>query len=565
MEKLRGAMVEAGCADGVIDTILRQYGCDAAGRVAVELATVSCAADWAIEPRTERKCEDGSCGLVRESEHAEPMPEQRAMLECLWDADRQRGWDGLHEAEDVRAEIHRRLSNYARVGEQSQWWMMEWSEMTVVYVAAITGLELGKLKKLMRKMRQATDEWWRKMWSEWRAIDYGVDVWNKTERLGVMLEGWAAAREMLGDDYRSGSGRRMPSASEMRNRTWVSVGAQLRGWMTDDAKARLRAAVLVRADGSAKLHQLTQAGVRLDQRTEELRVQPEDEELAELRELRSWDVAGAAKRLAKEVMADDEVAEADREAALRWRQESEKRQAAHPRKGAKRLHCRIANQAAESRRLAPRVRDQKKSAVEYAEAEEETDSDGSSGDDGSGSDYDGGTAGAPVGSRRVTRAMVRDSVVVPSDSGSDGEMALAAGGEGESMEVSDAESDEPVRVPIRAGGGGGGAARAAARRRNGQRRSVAGGGGNGTRRKESARVQRQKMLRRLDESDSDSSGSGDVAAKGEEGTEGAVAAKTERERRRQRRERAKNAESADGSDSGRSYPPHRKCSKRRQR
>ena len=89
---------------------------------------------------------------------------------------------------------------------------------------------------------------------------------NKTERLGVMLEGWAAAREMLGDDYRSGSGRRMPSASEMRNRTWVSVGAQLRGWMTDDAKARLRAAVLVRADGSAKLHQLTQAGGRLDRR-----------------------------------------------------------------------------------------------------------------------------------------------------------------------------------------------------------------------------------------------------------------------------------------------------------
>ena len=96
--------MEAGCADGVIDTILRQYGCDAAGRVAVELATVSCAADWAIEPRTERKGEDESCGLVRESEHAEPMPERRAMLECLWDADRQRGWDGLHEAEDVRAD-----------------------------------------------------------------------------------------------------------------------------------------------------------------------------------------------------------------------------------------------------------------------------------------------------------------------------------------------------------------------------------------------------------------------------------------------------------------------------
>ena len=151
----------------------------------------------------------------------------------------QRGWDGLHEADDVRAELHRRLSNYARIGEQSQWWMMEWSETTVVYVAALTGLEAGKLKKLLRKMRQVTDEWWRKMWSEWRAVGYGVDVLNKTERLGVMLEGWAAAREMLGEDYRSSSGRRMPSASDMRNRTWVSVGAQLRGWMTNEAKERL--------------------------------------------------------------------------------------------------------------------------------------------------------------------------------------------------------------------------------------------------------------------------------------------------------------------------------------
>ena len=53
------------------------------------------------------------------------------------------------------------------------------------------------MKRTMRKLRKATDEWWRHTWQEWRASGLGVDAINRGERKAVILEGWNAMRTLF--------------------------------------------------------------------------------------------------------------------------------------------------------------------------------------------------------------------------------------------------------------------------------------------------------------------------------------------------------------------------------
>ena len=275
----------------------------------------------------------------------DPLSDARGAIEAAWKAERQHDWDGLLEAEDVRREVHRRLENHARVGGQANWWSMDWAEMTVVYTAALAELDVDKMKKTMRKLRKATDEWWRLTWQEWRASGLGVEAVNRGERKAVILEGWDAMRTLLGDEYRSASGRRMPSATAMSGRSWISIGAALKQWATNEAKGIATAAILRRPDGSEMQESIARAGVRLEHMEDESRPKTREEQAqAELHALRVWDVDKKPMKSAKTILEDRAATEESKQAAKAWQEASDKRLKAHPPRGAKHTNARRAKQ-----------------------------------------------------------------------------------------------------------------------------------------------------------------------------------------------------------------------------
>merc|ERR1712023_392457 len=95
--------------------------------------------------------------------------------------------------------------------------------------------DVGDTKKLTRKLRRNTEKWWREAWGEWRAADAGLHGIDGIERKARLLSGWAAAKRLMGEDYRNEYGRRMAATTTVSRWPWVRIGQQLKTWMTEQA------------------------------------------------------------------------------------------------------------------------------------------------------------------------------------------------------------------------------------------------------------------------------------------------------------------------------------------
>ena len=255
-------------------------------------------------------------------------------------------YDALLVAEDVRQEIHTRFAEHAKVGGPSGFWMMNWTTMTVVYMAQLLQLDVGKMKKLTRELRKNTDEWWRKAWDAWRATDVGIGGVDSTDRKARLMAAWQAAKDILGDDYRNERGRRMGETMAMKGWSWVRVGQHLRKWMTPDTKARALENVLDDYDRhEANWMALEAAGVKLDRLTTDEDEQYSDDDdsadseseeeiidlVDDITHMRKWDEGGSRKRTAREVADDEDETVENRDAARAWIRENTKIRAKHKR------------------------------------------------------------------------------------------------------------------------------------------------------------------------------------------------------------------------------------------
>ena len=116
--------------------------------------------------------------------------------------------------------------------------------MSVVYLAQLAQTGVGDTKKLAQKLRNNTEKLWREAWSEWRAADIGLYGIDGIERKARLLEGWAAARRLLGEGYRNESGRRMAPLTTVSKWTWARISQQLKTWMTERTKSKMEDSLL---------------------------------------------------------------------------------------------------------------------------------------------------------------------------------------------------------------------------------------------------------------------------------------------------------------------------------
>ena len=159
------------------------------------------------------------------------------------------------------------------------------------------------------------------------------------ERKVRLLDGWQAAKRILGDDYRSDAGRKMGQASGMMSWSWVRIGQRLREWMTTAAKEEIMKRIIEDEethgdDGTA----LMEAGIQLHTEQElgdegesdaEDDSDEDEEEAVDLTKdityLRTWEDGGARKRTAKEVAYDENETEENRQRAMEWLHETNTR------------------------------------------------------------------------------------------------------------------------------------------------------------------------------------------------------------------------------------------------
>ena len=144
----------------------------------------------------------------------------------------------------------------------------------------------------------------------------------------------------------------MEATSTVRKWPWVKLGKHLRTWMDEETKEAILCAVLDADDGELEedLEAIEQAGVRLitsaekydecEGRRDDSDVSDDEDGVTDLTDdishLRSWDGDGARKRSAREVAADDEESEENREKAARWLRENGKRKAGKGKKAKRR-------------------------------------------------------------------------------------------------------------------------------------------------------------------------------------------------------------------------------------
>ena len=271
---------------------------------------------------------------------AEPRPGTRMALELQWSASKEYDHDGLLAEEDTRQGIHQRFKQYATMGGRTNWWQLRWTEMAVVYLAQMAQTDVGDTKKLARKLRKNTGKWWREAWNEWRAADVGLHGLDGIERKARLLDGWAAVRRLLGEDYRNEFGRKMAATATASKWTWVRLGQQLKQWTTAAEKEQMTATVLRDHDRHHEdWERVLRAGVKLagDETLDEGEWDSEDSDSAseagdevidmtdDITYLRQWDADGDRKRSAKEVACDDTETEEARQQARDWMEANAKR------------------------------------------------------------------------------------------------------------------------------------------------------------------------------------------------------------------------------------------------
>ena len=346
VEEQRKTILEHTSMVGVADAVANAYQVGTSGEAVQGEAAMReqqwTLHDWAPGDR-ERARAMGSTAAVSEGRKTaswpEPRPSVRARIEDEWSAGKDYDHDGLLEEEDPRQAMHERFRQYATVGGRKNWWTMRWTEMSVVYLAQLTHSDVGEMKSLTRKLRKNTEKWWRAAWNEWRAADVGLEGVSGVERKTKLLEGWAAARDILGEGYRSATGERMAAATTMATWNWVRIGQRLKAWMTADAKATIERRIVENHDRYGdQWERLQQAGVRTssgdDSEDEhdagssatETGDSGEDtsDETVDLTEdityLRKWDGDGDRKRTANEVMQDETETAENRAMAEQWMQ-----------------------------------------------------------------------------------------------------------------------------------------------------------------------------------------------------------------------------------------------------
>ena len=183
-----------------------------------------------------------------------------------------------------------------------------------------------------QQLRKHTENWWRAAWAEWKAAETGIYGISGIDRKARLLDGWQAARCLLGPDYRNDAGRAMEPTAMIAKWPWVRIGQHLRRWMTPDAKAAILDIVLDDYDRYCdEWDTLERAGIRLDNMTEKDDECYEDGECSDDEDhdndddiidltagndqSRPWWVEGKRKRGAKAVMEDETAPAEDRRLA----------------------------------------------------------------------------------------------------------------------------------------------------------------------------------------------------------------------------------------------------------